>query len=244
MFNSKIFLAEFIGTFALVFVGMTAGVVNAGLLGIALAYGLTLAVFYYAYGHISGTHLNPAVTFGLALNGTVKWIQLVFYWIAQFAGAILGVFFLKTLVESLGADAKGMVTAGALNAPLPIFAMVVAAVLSFFLVNSYLHTAVAGKGGVFAGWAIGATLTFASLVALPFIGASFNPALTLATAIFIGPSLTNVYTYVIFFFGPLLGATLAVIVFNFLNGSEEKVEDVEELDEEDDVAEDAIEAAK
>ena len=138
MFNSKVFLAEFIGTFALVFVGMTAGVVNAGLLGIALAYGLTLAVFFYAYGHISGTHLNPAVTFGLALNGTVKWIQLVFYWIAQFAGAILAVFFLKTLIESLGADASGMAPAGALTETQPIFAMVVVAILTFFLVNTYL----------------------------------------------------------------------------------------------------------
>jgi glycerol uptake facilitator-like aquaporin len=236
MFNSKIFLAEFIGTFALVFVGMTAGVVNAGLVGVALAYGLTLAGFYYAYGYISGTHLNPAVTFGLALNGTVKWIQLVFYWIAQFAGAILAVFFLKTLIESLGADASGLVTIGALTEPQPIFAMVVVAILAFFLVNTYLHTAVAENGGVFAGWAIGATLTFATLVALPFIGASFNPALTLASAIFVGPSLTSVYTYVIYFFGPLLGATFAVIVFKFLNSTDEgddtEEEDVEETAEE------------
>lgn len=235
MFNSKVFLAEFIGTFALVFVGMTAGVVNAGLVGVALAYGLTLAAFFYAYGYISGTHLNPAVTFGLALNGTVKWIQLVFYWIAQFAGAILAVFFLKTLIESLGADASGLVTVGALTEPQPIFAMVVVAILAFFLVNTYLHTAVVENGGVFAGWAIGATLTFATLVALPFIGASFNPALTLASAIFVGPSLTSVYTYVIYFFGPLLGATFAVIVFNFLNSTEEvddTEEDVEEAAEE------------
>jgi glycerol uptake facilitator-like aquaporin len=237
MFNSKIFVAEFIGTFALVFVGMSAGIVNAGLVGVALAYGLTLAVFFYAYGHISGTHLNPAVTFGLALNGTVKWIQLVFYWIAQFAGAILAVFFLKTIIESLRADATGMAPAGALTEPLPIFAMVVVAVLTFLLVNTYLHTAVAGKGGVFAGWAIGATLSFATMVALPFIGASFNPALTLATAVFVGPSLTNVYTYVIFFFGPLLGATLAVIVFNFLNGTQEEVDEVEDEDVEEDVEE-------
>ena len=238
MFNSKVFLAEFIGTFALVFIGMSAGlVVNSDLVGIAIAYGLTMAVFVYAYGHISGTHLNPAMTFGLALNGTVKWIQLVFYWIAQFAGAILAVFFLKTLVESLGADATGMAPTGALTEPLPILAMVVAAVLTFFMVNTYLHTAVAGNGGVFAGWAIGATLTFATMVALPFIGASFNPALTLATAIFVGPSLTNVYTYVIFFFGPLLGATLAVIVFNFLNSTQEEVEEVEEEDIEEDVEE-------
>jgi aquaporin Z len=238
MFNSKVFLAEFIGTFALVFVGMSAVVVaNGDLVSIAIAYGLTLAVFFYAYGHISGTHLNPAVTFGLALNGTVKWLQLVFYWIAQFGGAILAVFFLKTLIDSLGANSAGMFSAGALTEPLPIFAMVVVTILTFFLINTYLHTAVSGKGGVFSGWAIGATLSFATIVALPFIGVSFNPAITLATAIFIGPSLTDVYTYVVFFFGPLLGATLAVIVFNFLNSTQEEIDDTEEEDVEEDAGE-------
>ena len=72
MFNSKVFVAEFIGTFALVFIGAGAGMVGAGLVGVALAYGFTLAVFYYAYGHISGTHVNPALTFALALNNTIK----------------------------------------------------------------------------------------------------------------------------------------------------------------------------
>jgi aquaporin Z len=228
MFNSKVFLAEFIGTFALVFVGMSAGlVVNSDLIGIAIAYGLTLAVFVYAYGRISGTHVNPAVTFGLALNGTVKWVQAVFYWLAQFAGAILAVFFLKTLLESLGAGVNNIVTVGALTESQPVLAMVVEAILTFFLVNTILHTMVAGKGGVLAGWGIGATLAFVTIVGIPFTGDIVNPARTLATAIFVGPSLTNVYTYVIYFFGPLLGSTLAVIVFNFLN-------DTPEVDEEDD----------
>ena len=77
MFNWKVFLAEFIGTFALVFISAGAGVVQAGLVGMALAYGLTLMVFVYVYGHISGSHLNPAVTFGLALQGTLKWLDIV-----------------------------------------------------------------------------------------------------------------------------------------------------------------------
>lgn len=231
MFNSKVFLAEFIGTFALVFVGMSAGIVNAGLVGIALAYGLTLAVFFYAYGHVSGTHVNPAVTFGLALNGTVKWVEAIVYWVAQFAGAILAVFFLKTLVESLGGNISGGVTTGALTTPQPILAMVIEAVLTFFLVNTYLNAAVANKGGAFAGWAIGATLAFTTLIGLPFTGAFLNPARTLASAIFAAPSLTSVYTYVVYFFGPLLGATLAVIVSNFLNSTPEEVDD-EEDDEE------------
>lgn len=236
MFNSKVFLAEFIGTFALVFIGAGAGIVNAGLVGVALAHGFTLAVFAYAYGHISGTHVNPAVTFALALNGTVKWGQAAFYWIAQFAGAIFAAFVLKLAVESLGGDISAGATVGALTSAQPIYAMVIEALLTFFLVNTILHTAVAGKGGAMAGWAIGATLTFAILAGGPFTGASLNPARTFGPAVFSQPSFTDVYTYVIYFFGPLIGATLAVIVFNFFNETaeeddEEVVEVVEMVEE-------------
>jgi len=239
MFNSKVFLAEFIGTFALVFIGMGAGIVTKwNLVGIAIAYGLTLAVFVYAYGHISGAHLNPAVTFAFALNGTVKWMQAFFYWLAQFAGAVLAVFFLKTLVEPLGADISKIVTSGILTESQPIMAMVLEAVLTFFLVNTILHTMVEGKGGVFASWAIGASLAFATLVGFLFTGDAMNPARTLAAAIFAAPSLTSVYTYVIYFFGPLLGSTLAVIVFNFLNSKTDEIDDDDEVD---DVEEEAAE---
>ncbi|MBK8618378.1 MAG: aquaporin [Anaerolineales bacterium] len=232
MFNSKVFLAEFIGTFALVFIGAGAGIVNAGLVGVALAHGFTLAAFIYAYGHISGTHVNPAVTFALALNGTVKWGQAAFYWIAQFAGAILAAFLLKTVVGTLGADISAGATVGALTESQPIYAMVIEAILTFFLVNTILHTAVAGKGGAMAGWAIGMTYAFAILAGAPFTGASLNPARTFGPAIFSAPSFTDVYTYVIYFFGPLIGATLAVIVFNFLDKPEDSMEDL--LDEDDD----------
>lgn len=232
MFNSKVFLAEFIGTFALVFIGTSAGIVVQGdLVGVALGYGLTLGVFVYAYGHISGAHFNPVVTFGLALNGTVKWMQAVFYWLAQFAGAILAVFFLKTLVAPLGADIGQIVTSGILTESQPVLAMVLEAILTFFLVNTILYTMVEGKGGVVASLAIGAALAFTTLVGFVFTGDAMNPARTLASAIFANPSLTSVYTYVVYFFGPLLGSTLAVIVYNFLNGSSEEDED-EEAEEE------------
>jgi MIP family channel proteins len=215
MFNSKVFLAEFIGTFALVFIGAGAGVAGAGLVGVAFAHGLTLAVFAYAYGHISGTHVNPAVTFALALNGTIKWGQAIFYWIAQFAGSILAAYLLLSITNPVGGDMSHAATVGALTAGHPIAAMIVEAVLTFFLVNTILHTAVAGNGGKMAGWAIGTTLTIAILVGGPFTGASLNPARTFGPALFAAPSLTNVYTYVIYLFGPLIGAVLAVIVYNF-----------------------------
>ncbi len=227
MFNSKVFLAEFIGTFALVFVGMSAGIVQAGLVGVALAHGFTLAVFVYAYGHISGAHVNPAVTFGLALSGVVKWGQAVFYWIAQFAGAILAAFLLKTFLTALGGTIDAGATVGALTDKAPVLAMVMEAVLTFFLVNTILHTAVAGKGGRFAGWAIGTTLAFAILAGGPFTGGSLNPARTFGPAIFSQPSITNVYTYVIYLFGPLIGSTFAVLVYNFFNSTDETVEEEE-----------------
>ncbi|MBL0346278.1 aquaporin [Candidatus Villigracilis affinis] len=228
MFNSKVFLAEFIGTFALVFVGMSAGIVNAGLLGVALAHGFTLAVFAYAYGHISGTHVNPAVTFGLALKGVVTWGQAIFYWIAQFAGAILAAFLLKTFLDALGGPIDAGATIGALTDKAPILAMVMEAVLTFFLLNTILHTAVGGKGGRFAGWAIGTTYAFAILAGAPFTGASLNPARTFGPAIFSLPSITNPNTYLIYLFGPLIGATLAVLVYNFFTSSDEIEEDEEE----------------
>lgn len=213
MFNFKVFLAEFIGTFALTFIGAAAGVSGAGLLAVALAHGFTLAVFAYAYGHISGTHVNPAVTWALFWNGNIKFNEALVYWLAQFTGAIFAAFVLKLAVG----DISGGATVGLLTQKAPVMAMVVEAVLTFFLVNTILHTAVAGKGGQFAGWAIGTTLAFAILAGGPLTGASLNPARTLGPAIFSAPSLTNVYTYVIYLFGPLIGATFAVIVYSYFN---------------------------
>lgn len=231
MFNWKVFLAEFIGTFALVFIGAGAAIVNVGLLGVALAHGFTLAVMVYAFGYISGAHVNPAVTFGLALNGTVKWGQAVFYWLAQFAGAAAAAALLHYAVTPVGGSLAPAATIGVLTESQPIFAMVIELVLTFFLVNTILHTAVAGKGGNMAGWAIGTTLAFSIIAGGPLTGASLNPARTFGPAIFSEPSLTDVYTYIIYFFGPLIGATLAVMAFNFLNQTEEE-DDEEEMEPE------------
>ena len=221
MFNLRIFVAEFIGTFALVFIGAGAGVVGiSGLLGVALAHGFVVAVFVYAYGHISGSQINPAVTFALALNKTVQWAEAVFFWIAQFAGAILAAYLLTVIVESVSLGGiQGGATVGTLTEPAPYMAMGVEIILTFFLVNTILHTDVAGKGGAMAGLAIGLTLVFAILAGGPMTGASLNPARTFGPALFTG-SYTNPMTYLIYFAGPLIGAALAVGIFRFLNGTE------------------------
>ncbi len=223
MFNSKVFLAEFIGTFALVFIGAGAGVAGAGLVGVALAHGLTVAAFVYTFGYISGTHINPAVTFGLALNKTIQWGEAAFYWIAQFAGAILAAFALRTFFGDISAGA----TVGSLTDAAPIYAMIAEAILTFFLVNAVLHNAVAGSSGRFAGLAIGLTLVAAILVGGPLTGASLNPARTFGPAIFGAPSFANVNTYVIYLFGPLIGATLAVLAFNFFTDADAKAAEAE-----------------
>jgi len=217
MFNYKVFVAELIGTFALVFVGAAVGMYNAGLLAVALAHGLTLAVFAYAFGHISGTHINPAVTFGLALNRTVKWSQALVYWVAQFAGAVLAAYALSAAVGVVSAEAFAAAqTTGALTEPFPYYALAVEALLTFFLVNTVLHTAVSGMGGPMAGWAIGTTLVIAILAGGPLTGASLNPSRTFGPAIVAGAA-ANGMLYLIYFAGPLLGAALAVGVYRLLN---------------------------
>src|SRR5678815_1414317 len=140
MASPKVFVAEFIGTFALVFVGAAAGLYNVGLLGVALAHGLTLAVFAYAYGYISGTHINPAVTLGLAANGNIKWSDAAVYWVAQFSGGALAAFLLKTFVSLVDANAvAGMATSGVLTTDHAYYALGLEALLTFFLVNTVLH---------------------------------------------------------------------------------------------------------
>jgi aquaporin Z len=235
MFNLKNFLVEFIGTFALVFIGAAATVVNAGLVGIALACGFTLAVFHYAYGHISGAHINPAVTFGMVLNGALTWGEAVVYWLAQFAGAAAGAAFLHYAVTPAGGSLVPAATIGVLTESQPIWAMLIEIVLTFFLMNTILQTVVAGRGGNMGGLAVGMTFSISILAGGLLTGASLNPARTFGPALFSEPSLADPYTYVIYFFGPLLGATLAVMLNNFLNPTEDE-EDEEEMEEiEDDV---------
>ena len=221
MFNLRVFVAEFIGTFALVFIGAGTAVTGlGGLLGVALAHGFVVAVFAYAYGNISGAHINPAVTFALALNNTIRWAETVFYWIAQFAGAILAAYWLTVIVESvnLGGIQAGA-TRGTVTEAAPYVALGVEIILTFFLVNTILHTAVAGKGGALAGLAVGLTLAFAILAGGPMTGASLNPARTFGPALFTA-SYTDPMTYLIYFAGPLIGAALAVGIYKFLNSAE------------------------
>src|SRR5919109_559269 len=235
MFNYKVFVAELIGTFALVFVGSAVGLYDAGLLAIALGHGLTLAVFAYTLGHISGTHINPAVTFGLALNGAVRWGEAAVYWVAQFAGAVLAGLVLNAVVGVVNAQAfAGAQTRGVLTDQFPYYAMGIEALLTFFLVTTVLHTAVSGKAGPMAGWAIGTTLAIAILVGGPLTGASLNPARTFGPAAVAGTARDGMM-YLIYFLGPLLGSAIAVGAYRLL-ATEESGPEMEAIPEVEDTA--------
>ena len=208
--NNKALLAEFVGTAALIFIGAGSVAIGVGgLLGAALAHGLTVAALIYAYGSISGTHINPAVTLALALNGGIEWAGAVRYWIAQFLGGAAGA---ALLVFVLGGAESGLGATTPADGVGVTQAIVLEAALTFLLVNTILHTAVKEADNRFAGLAIGITLAAAILMGGPLTGASLNPARTLGPALFTG-TLDLFWIYLV---GTSLGAALAVGLYRAL----------------------------
>lgn len=196
-------LAEFIGTFALVFIGGAAVASGQPVVVPALAHGFILAALIYAYGHISETHINPAVTAGLLVGGKISLNRAIFYWIAQFAGGIVAAFVLAAVTASNNAGATtGSLTDTALGS-----AAIVEFILTFFLMSTIYQTAVYGKGGNMAGFAIGVTLAACIFAAGPLTGASLNPARTLGPALVAG-DLSYVPLYFVGMFGGAIAAGL------------------------------------
>src|SRR2546422_11272114 len=216
---SKQCAAEFIGTFALIFVGVGAIYHNAGLLAIAFAHGLTIAVMVSATGGISGGHLNPAVTFGLLVGGKVDFRTTIAYWISQLAGASVAGFLLLFLFTNQVDPQKGGSLASAIVAGgTPDLAakgvsglqgVLIEAILTFFLVFVVYGTVVDARAPRIGGLAIGLTVTLDILFGGPFTGAAMNPARTF------GPALASGHwaNQWIYWVGPLLGGALAVIVY-------------------------------
>ncbi|MEM6282362.1 MAG: aquaporin, partial [Chloroflexota bacterium] len=158
-------LAEFIGTFTLVFIGagaVAATVANGFDVTVpAFAHGLVVLALVYAYGHISGTHLNPAVTVGLLVGGHIDVTKAIAYIIAQFVAGIVAAYVLFAIVD--GPAGNYGQTVGSITDTNLIGAVVFEAILTFFLVSSIYQAAVFGKAGNFAGIAIGLTLVFCIL---------------------------------------------------------------------------------
>ena len=205
--NTKSLIAEFIGTFALIFIGAGAVAIDAGgLAGAAFAHGFVVVAFIYAYGHISGTHINPAVTLGLLIAGEIEFVAAIGYWIVQFLGGILGAVLLNALLPNPGDLGATILTEGVT----PVQGLVIEIVLTFFLANTIFTTAVSGKAGNFAGLAIGLTLIACIFMGGPLTRASLNPTRTLGPAIFsTDPQWGNIWLY---FVGPCVGAILAALL--------------------------------
>ena len=199
--------SELIGTFALIFIGAGAAAIGGELIVIALAHGMVIIGLAYAYGHHSGTHINPAVTFGLLIAGEIKTKTAINYWIMQFAGGILGA---AALSFVLGGSTSGLgATQFDTTATSVSQALVLELILTFLLVNTIMNTAVSGKAGNLAGLAIGSTLIFCILMGGPITGASLNPARTLGPALLTG-NLDQLWVYIV---GPLAGAAIASIFY-------------------------------
>jgi len=204
-------LAEFIGTFAFVLVGIGA-IKTAGhdVLSIALAHGLTISAFVSATMHISGGQLNPAVTFGLLCSGHMTLMNSVRYWIAQCLGGICAAFICLKL---LGGDA---VVNGTPQLAIGLSTgqgILVEGVLTFFLVFVVHGTAVDERGPRrIAGLAIGSTMTLGILFGSPLTGAAMNPARVFGPAV-----AANFWKdHYVYWVGPLLAGALGGLVYRVL----------------------------
>lgn len=219
MYNrlSTSLVAELIGTFALIFVGAGAVALGiGGLLGAAFAHGFVVVGFAYAYGHISGTHINPAVTLGVLAAGKIDLTRAIAYIVTQCLGGILGAFALRAVlggpVNGLGVTqlASGLpVGGGGTIAISPLAGLAVEAILTFFVANAVMNAGISGKATVPGGLAIGFILIGCILMGGPLTGASFNPARTLGPAVATG-DFTNIWIY---FVGPPLGAIVAGLLY-------------------------------
>src|SRR5262245_12056843 len=218
--NMRAAVAELIGTFTLTFIGAGAGALaggnGAGIVGVALAHGVVLMTIIYAWGAVSGAHVNPAVTLGLAVAGKVDWGKAVAYWIAQFIGAAIAGCLLAWLIgassEATGLGATvGSLTPYAGNTAAGASALkviVLEAVLTFLLLISIFGSAVMNRNGNMFGIAIGLTLTSDILMGGALTGASMNPARTFGPALATG-HFEYLWMYIV---GPCLGAIAAALV--------------------------------
>ena len=220
--------AEFIGTFWLVFGGCGSAVLAAafpevgiGLLGVSLAFGLTVLTMAYTVGGISGGHFNPAVTLGLAVGGRFEYKDMIGYWIAQVAGGIAGAAVLYFIASGKAGFVAGGFASNGYDALSPggysmiavlVMEVVMTAMFLIIILGSTSKLAPAG----FAPIAIGLGLTLIHLVSIPVSNTSVNPARSLGAAVFADTgALGQVW---LFWVAPLAGAALGAIIWKSLLG--------------------------
>jgi aquaporin Z len=223
-------VAELIGTFVLVFGGCGSAVFSAGfpsvgigLLGVSLAFGLTVLGCAYGLGHVSGCHLNPAVTFGLCAAKRFAWKDLPGYVGAQVVGGILAagalVFLLKGQPQGYDAAVSGLAANGYGDHSPGHYSMVAGlvaeVVLTFIFLTVIIGSTSKRANAGFAGIPIGLTLTLVHLVGIPITNLSVNPARSTGPAIFVGGwALEQLW---LFWLAPIAGAVLAGLVGAWLH---------------------------
>jgi aquaporin NIP len=214
----KKYYAESIGTFALVFCGSGAIIINqetSGMIshvGIAFTFGLIVMVMIYALGPISGAHLNPAVTIAFAVAKRFPIQQIFPYILSQTIGALSASLLLRILFT----------TNEFLGTTLPrgseLQSFILEIILTFFLMLVIIHVATGSKEqGMFAGLAIGSTVLLEAMFAGPICGASMNPIRSLSPALVSG-HLEHLWIYLV---APVIGAVLAIVVWNVLKADEQ-----------------------
>ncbi len=216
------YFAEFVGTFVLVFGGCGAAVLagdKIGFAGIALAFGLSLLAMVYTIGHVSGCHINPAVTLGLFITKKMERKDLLGYWIAQILGAILAAACLLAVAKGgpngydpsvLGFAANGYGAHSPGQYGLAAAALT-EVVLTFFLVLTVIGATDIKAPVGFAGLPIGLVLVLIHLVGIPVTNTSVNPARSIGPALFVGGwALKQLWLFIL---APLVGSILAAAVY-------------------------------
>lgn len=222
----KKLIAEFIGTAWLVIGGCGSAMLAAGFpdlgigfAGVALAFGLTVVTMAYAIGHISGCHLNPAVSVGLFMGGRFSGSELIGYIIAQILGAIFGAGILYLIVTGNGspigdfaANGYGAHSPGGYNMTA---AIICEFVMTFFFLIVILGSTYDKAPTGFAGLAIGLCLTLIHLISIPVTNTSVNPARSISQALFVGDwALGQLWLFILI---PILGAAAAGLFYRFMN---------------------------
>jgi aquaporin Z len=224
---SRKLAAEFIGTFWLVLGGCGSAVLSAafphvgiGLLGVSLAFGLTVVTMAYAIGDVSGAHLNPAVTFGLVLGGRHPAKEMLPYWIVQVLGGVAAAAVLVSIAGGNGSDplAGGLAangfgehSPGHYNLASGLFCEVIMTAVFLFVIMGATDKKVPAG---FAPLAIGLTLTLIHLISIPVTNTSVNPARSTGPAVFVrGWALAQLWA---FWLAPLLGGGIGALLYRFI----------------------------
>jgi aquaporin Z len=231
--DSRKLTAEFIGTFWLVLGGCGSAVLAAafpglgiGFVGVALAFGLTVLTMAFAIGHISGCHLNPAVTIGLWAGGRIKASEILPYIVSQVLGGIAGAGVLYLIASGqVGFDVSGGFASNGYSDHSPggfslTSGFVTEVVMTFMFLIIILGATDERAPKGFAPIAIGLGLTLIHLISIPVTNTSVNPARSTGPALFVGGwAISQLW---LFWIAPIIGAVLAGFVYNFIGGKPKK----------------------